>query len=198
VRTVYRQTDGAAVHVLSFLDEEQLRRVLGCVFDPAEFFSPHGLRSLSLVHRDRPYRVNDAEVRYAPAESTSRMKGGNSNWRGPVWFPTTFMIIEALRKLTRAYGPDFELELKGEAGGKASLTTLGRRLADRMISIFTRDAKGRRAVYGGSKKFQEDPHWRDHILFYEYFNGDDGAGIGASHQTGWTALVATLIDDWRR
>ncbi len=135
---------------------------------------------------------------YEPAEAGGKLKGGNSNWRGPVWFPTTFLMIESLRKLGSAYGPDFVVDAPAAHGAPLGPAEMARDLADRMIGLFTRDEDGRRPIYGDSAKFQQDPHWRDCLLFYEYFHGDTGAGLGASHQTGWTSLVATLIDEWRR
>ena len=125
------------------------------------------------------------------------MFGGNSNWRGPIWLPTGFLLIESLRKLGKAYGPSFQVSCPDAGVPAPTFPEIARDIAERMIRIFTRDASGRRPVYGGTRKFQDDPHWRDLILFYEYFHGDDGAGLGASHQTGWTALVASLIDEWR-
>jgi len=137
-------------------------------------------------------------VGYEPAESIEMLKGGNSNWRGPVWFPTTFMMIESLRKLGKAYGPLMEINNPVPDEPPITLDHMARGFADRLISIFTRDENGQRPVYGKMAKFQNDPHWRDLILFYEYFHGDSGVGLGASHQTGWTGLVASLIDEWRR
>ncbi len=183
--------DGKKSYVLSLMKEEQLLRLLARLWDPAEFHGPHGPRSLSKAHEAEPYRFAGAEVRYEPAESSSKIKGGNSNWRGPVWFPTSFLLIESLRTLDAAYGPS--LRADGATCGE-----MARRFADGMISLFLPDAKGRRPVHGGQRMFQQDPNWRDLLLFYEYFNGDTGQGLGASHQTGWTGLVATLIDEWRR
>ena len=134
---------------------------------------------------------------YEPAESTEKLKGGNSNWRGPIWFPTTFLIIESLRKLGTAFGSCYLVETPGSGGQPIALQAIARDIARRMIDIFLLDKNERRPVYGGAPKFADDPNWRDHLLFYEYFHGDNGAGIGASHQTGWTALVANLIDEWR-
>jgi Glycosyl hydrolase family 63 C-terminal domain len=182
--------------VLSIFDEQQLMRLLKCVFDPDEFLSDFGIRSLSKVHAENPFRFGDSSVHYEPGESENKLKGGNSNWRGPVWFPTTFMIIESLKKLNKAYGPDFRVNTI--ANKQVTFDELAREIADRLIAIFTRNAAGIRPVFGNNAKFQNDPHWRDYILFYEYFNGDTGEGLGASHQTGWTGLVATLIDEWRR
>ena len=195
INTVERE--GKRIHVLSLMNEEQLRRVLGRVWSADEFLSPHGLRSLSKYHEEHPFAFGGNEVRYEPAESISQLKGGNSNWRGPVWFPTTFLMIESLRKLGQAYGPTFTVENPG-GGPAVTPGEMARGLADRMIGLFARDRDGRRPVHGNREKFQHDPHWRDLILFYEYFNGETGEGLGASHQTGWTGLVATLIDEWRR
>jgi hypothetical protein len=197
VATVDR-ADGKRVHVLSLVSEEQLRRVLQRVWDPREFRSPYGLRSLSKYHEKRPFVFGQRVVSYEPAEAHTQIKGGNSNWRGPVWFPTSFLMIESLRKLSTAYGPSFSLESPVPGEGALTLGELAQDLVDRLIALFTRGADGGRPVHGQREKFQTDPHWRDLILFYEYFHGDTGEGLGASHQTGWTGLVATLIDEWRR
>jgi hypothetical protein len=188
--------DGARTHVLTIVDQEQLRRVLERVWDPREFRSRYGLRSLSKYHLDHPFEFRGLTVRYEPAEASVALKGGNSNWRGPVWFPTTFMMIESLRKLRKAYGGSYVI-LGGDGEPPVTLDHMAETLANSLISIFTRDEEGRRPVHGTSRTFQEDPHWRDLLLFYEYFHGDTGAGLGASHQTGWTGLVAALIDEWR-
>ncbi len=177
--------DGKKVHVLCVMSHEQIRRALLRVADPEEFGSDYGLRSLSRHHLEYPFRFGDAEVRYEPGESVSKLKGGNSNWRGPVWFPTTFMMIEALRKLVKAYGPETEFK------------ALAENLANGLIRIFVPDADGRRPVHGDDERYARDPHWKDLILFYEYFHGDTGRGLGASHQTGWTGLVASVIEEWR-
>jgi hypothetical protein len=195
VSTVRR--DGKKVHVLALINEGQLRRLLARVWDPGEFRSPHGLRSLSKYHEAHPFVFGGDEVGYEPAESLAMLKGGNANWRGPVWFPTSFMMIESLRKLGQAYGPS--LTIAGAAGEPpVTLANMARGFADRLIGLFTRDEADRRPAHGGRARFRDDPHWRDYLLFYEYFHGDSGAGLGASHQTGWTGLVATLIDEWRR
>ncbi|MDP6504033.1 MAG: glucosidase, partial [Planctomycetota bacterium] len=125
-------------------------------------------------------------------------KGGNSNWRGPLWFPTSYLIIESLKAFSNAFGDDYEIHPPGAKGKAITPRGMGEEIANRMISIFARGKDGKRPVYGGTKKFQEDPNWNDLILFYEYFHGDNGAGLGASHQTGWTGLVASMIDEWRR
>ncbi|HXB54111.1 MAG TPA: glucosidase [Vicinamibacteria bacterium] len=191
------ERDGQRVHVLAIVDEDQLKALLHRILDPEEFLSPYGLRTLSRHHALHPFRFGDREVRYEPGESEDKIKGGNSNWRGPVWFPTAFLMIESLRKLGTAYGPTLKVPM-GEGGTSLSLWDVAQELANRMIRIFTRDAAGRRPLHGNRRKLHEDPHWRDLILFHEYFHGESGEGLGASHQTGWTALVASLIDEWRR
>jgi len=190
--------EGVEVYVLAIVDEHQVKTVLEKLIDPSEFLGDFGIRSLSKYHEEHPFVFGNNEVRYEPAESNNKIKGGNSNWRGPVWFPTSFLLIESLRKLGKAYGPEFSVKLPGDDGREMTLTEIAEEIANRMIRIFVRGEDGRRPVYGGSKKFQDDPHWRDYVLFYEYFHGDNGAGVGASHQTGWTGLVASLIDEWRR
>jgi hypothetical protein len=182
--------------VLTIFDQKQLLRLLDRIFSPDEFLSDYGVRSLSKVHAEHPFRFGEREVRYEPAESECKIKGGNSNWRGPIWFPTSFLIIESLKKLSKAYPATFKVTKPD--GTQATFSELAEDLANRLIAIFTVNEQGQRPVFGGSKKFQNDPHWKDYILFYEYFHGDNGAGLGASHQTGWTSLVATLIDEWRR
>jgi hypothetical protein len=190
--------EGHLTHLCTILDEAQIKGLLRRVLDPEEFMSPFGLRSLSRYHAEHPFILGERSVRYEPAEADSKIKGGNSNWRGPVWFPTGFLMIEALRKLGTAFGPSFQVPRDGRDGPNASLFELAADMANRMIRVFTRDDDGRRPMYGKIRKFQEDPHWRDLVLFHEYFHGDTGEGLGASHQTGWTGLVASLIDEWRR
>ncbi len=188
--------DGSVTHVLTIVNPEQLKRILNRVWDREEFRSDFGLRSLSRHHREHPFQMGDSSVNYEPAEADSKIKGGNSNWRGPIWFPTTFLMIESLRKLDTAYG----LHLKVPTADDSDVTTgdLAEYFADALISIFTRNENGKRPVYGQIEKFQSDPQWNKYISFFEYFDGDTGKGLGASHQTGWTALVASLIDEWRR
>jgi len=188
-------------HVLSVVNQDQLRRLLARVVDPSEFLSPYGLRSMSRVHEAHPFIFGESRVAYEPAEADSRIKGGNSNWRGPVWFPTSFLMIESLRKLEKGFGGTVEIEI--EQGERVTLSGVGRTLAERMINLFLPDSDGYRPIYGpwGSRKselFAKDPHWKDLVLFHEYFHGDHGEGLGAEHQTGWTALVANIIDEWRR
>jgi hypothetical protein len=192
------QDGGQTAYALTIVDEVQLKRLMEHIWDAGEFLSDYGIRSLSKAHETQPFELDGQVVGYEPAESASKLKGGNSNWRGPIWFPTCFLLIESLRKLGKAFGPRFTLHPPATQGQPITFPEMARDLADRLIHIFTRDARGRRPVFGGTPRFQEDPHWRDYLLFYEYFHGDNGAGLGASHQTGWTALVASLIDEWRR
>jgi hypothetical protein len=184
-------------HMLAILDERKLRRILSRMLDESEFLGPHGIRSLSRHHLEHPYVLhvgdNEHRVGYEPAESTSGLFGGNSNWRGPVWFPLNILIVRALLQLHSYYGDDFSIECPTGSGQKLNLFEVSRELGRRLLATFVRDAEGRRPVYGGTEKFQSDPHWRDLILFYEYFHGDNGAGVGASHQTGWTGLVSLVI-----
>jgi len=183
--------------ILSIVDKEKLKNILRRMLDENEFLSPYGVRALSKYHLQHPYifRANGVEycVAYEPAESTSGLFGGNSNWRGPVWYPVNFLLIEALQKFHYYLGDDFKVECPTGSGNYMNLWDVSKEIGHRLIRIFKKDANGRRAVFGGAEKFQKDPAWRDYLLFYEYFNGDDGAGIGASHQTGWTSLVAKLI-----
>jgi hypothetical protein len=195
VHTVNHADD--TTHVLTIVNEHQLARIMQRVFDPDEFLSPYGIRSLSKFHQAHPVVHDGARVDYEPAEAVSKIKGGNSNWRGPIWFPTCFLLIESLQKMGKAYGPDYRISLPCSPV-PLDFPQMARIIADRMIGIFTRDGNGHRPVYGGDSRIQNDPQWRDNILFYEYFHGDSGAGLGASHQTGWTALVAALIDEWRK
>jgi hypothetical protein len=183
--------------ILALVTPERLRRILTKMLDQNEFLGPHGIRALSKFHERHPYvfRVGDQDHRvdYLPAESNTGMFGGNSNWRGPIWMPVNTLIIRALHNFYLYYGDSFKIECPTGSGKMMNLFEVSKEIADRLITTFTRDERGRRPVYGGAEKFQTDPHWRDNVLFYEYFHGDNGAGLGASHQTGWTGLVATLI-----
>ena len=183
--------------ILALVNPQRLRRILAKMLDENEFLSPHGIRSLSKFHQQHPYvfHVQGQEYRvdYLPAESNTGMFGGNSNWRGPVWMPVNAMIIRALLQFYLYYGENFKVECPTGSGKMMNLFEVAKEIADRLAGIFTRDGQGRRPVYGGTEKFQSDSHWRDHILFYEYFHGDNGAGLGASHQTGWTGVVAKTI-----
>jgi hypothetical protein len=184
-------------YLMSVLNETKLRRVLASMLDESEFLGPYGIRALSRHHLEHPYRFyvgqQEYNVKYLPAESDNGMFGGNSNWRGPVWMPVNMLIVRALLQLYRYYGPEFKVEFPTGSGQQANLYEVAAGLGRRLGGIFLRDRDGRRPVYGNVGKFQSDPHWRDLILFYEYFHGDNGAGIGASHQTGWTGIVARII-----
>ncbi|OLE55483.1 MAG: glucosidase [Acidobacteria bacterium 13_1_20CM_3_53_8] len=179
------------------VNTDRLRSLLSKMLDENEFLSPYGIRSISRYHLEHPYRLTvdgtSYEVSYQPAESRSGLFGGNSNWRGPIWFPLNYLLIEALQKFDYFYGESFTVECPVGSGRMLTLWQVATELSQRLISIFTRDESGRRPVFGGNEKFQSDPNFRDLIPFHEYFHGDDGAGLGASHQTGWTALVAKLI-----
>jgi hypothetical protein len=183
--------------LFSMVDKSRLRRILRRVFDEGEFLGPFGVRSLSKAHESNPYvlHVGDREFRvdYTPAESTSRMFGGNSNWRGPVWFPLNFLLIEALQRYDFVYGDTFTMEYPTGSGQEKTLGEIAADLSRRLTRTFLPDENGNRPVYGGQTQLQTDPHFKNFVLFYEYFHGDNGAGLGASHQTGWTALVAKLI-----
>ncbi|MFL5427261.1 MAG: glucosidase, partial [Myxococcales bacterium] len=159
--------------------------------------SPYGIRALSAVHRDRPYVLDvDGQVysvAYEPGESSSALFGGNSNWRGPIWFPVNFLLIESLQKFDHYLGESFRVEFPTGSGKLLTLAEVAAELSRRLSSLFLRDERGRRAIFGADEKLQTDPHFRDYLPFHEYFHGDDGSGIGASHQTGWTGLVAKLL-----
>jgi hypothetical protein len=185
-------------YVLSMVDPHQLERVLQFVWDADEFLSPFGFRSLSRCHAERPHRFGDLEVRYEPGEARTKLKGGNSNWRGPVWFPTAYLLIRSLARYTDALGPDFAVRPPAAGGAAITPAAMAEEAANRMIGLFTLDAHGRRPMWGDVARCKDDPGWRDALLFHEFFHGDTGAGLGASHQTGWTGLVANLIDEWRR
>ena len=184
-------------YLLSLLNEEKLRRILARMVDESWFLSPHGIRSLARYHLEHPYKFDvhgeEYAVKYQPAESQTGLFGGNSNWRGPVWFPINVLIIRALLQFYRYFGDDFRIECPTGSGRTMTLYEVAMELSRRLISTFLRDANGRRPVYGATEKFQRDPLWRDYVLFFEYFHGDNGAGLGASHQTGWTGTVARLL-----
>lgn len=188
--------------LLSILSKEKLKRVLGYMLDEDEFLGPHGIRSLSKFHLNNPFTFQvgheEFKVQYLPAESNTGMFGGNSNWRGPVWMPVNILIVRALLNLYQFYGDEFKVECPTRSGQYMTLFEVAKNISCRLTSTFLRDGSGQRPVYGGTVKFQNDPHWRDLILFYEYFHGDNGAGLGASHQTGWTGLAAILLDIFGR
>ncbi len=183
--------------LLSLMRGHRLKRVLRYMLDETEFLSEYGVRSLSRNYLDHPYVLSrdgkSFSISYEPAESTSGLFGGNSNWRGPIWFPVNFLIIESLQKFHHYYGDEFKVECPTGSGNFSTLNEVAKELSQRLARIFLRDASGRRPVFGGTEKFQHDPSWRDLLHFYEYFHGENGAGIGASHQTGWTGLIAKLL-----
>jgi hypothetical protein len=195
--TMTRETPLGPRYLLSIANQDRLRRILGYMLDPAEFLSPYGIRSLSRYHRDHPCRLaldgHEYVVDYEPGESTTNLFGGNSNWRGPVWFPLNFLLIEALQKFHFYYGDDLKVDCPTGSGKQQNLWEVASNLSRSLIRIFLRSAEGR-PVNGSRRKFQQDPHWRDLVEFHEYFHAETGEGLGASHQTGWTALVAKLIE----
>ncbi len=186
--------------IAALVNEQRLPRILARLLDENEFLSPYGIRALSRYHLEHPYTFyvhgEEHKVEYLPAESNSGMFGGNSNWRGPIWYPVNVLIIRGLMNYFLYYGDNLKVECPTGSGNFMNLYEVSREIAQRLTRIFTRDERGRRPVYGGIEKFQNDPHWRDHVLFYEYFHGDNGAGLGASHQTGWTGLIAALIQSF--
>jgi len=188
--------------IMSLVNQDRLRRILSRMLDENEFLSPHGIRALSRYHAEHPFVFSvhgeDYRVNYLPAESDTGMFGGNSNWRGPIWMPVNALLIRALLQYYLYYGDGFKVECPTGSGNLMNLFEVSREIANRLTRIFRRDETGRRPVFGGAEKFQTDPHWRDCLLFYEYFHGDNGAGIGASHQTGWTGVVAKLIEIYGR
>jgi hypothetical protein len=188
--------------LMALVRGHRMKRLLSRMLDPNEFLSEHGVRGLSKFHQANPYvlHLNGSEhsIDYEPAESSTWLFGGNSNWRGPVWLPINFLLIEALQKFHHYYSDDFLVECPTGSGQMQTLWSISQTLAERLESLFLRDESGRRAVFGENHAFQSDPGWRDYIPFHEYFHGDTGAGLGASHQTGWTALVAKLLDQTAR
>jgi hypothetical protein len=192
----------AGRRLMSVCNKEKVERILAYMLDENEFFGSYGIRSLSKYHLEHPFVFHlsgqEYKVQYLPAESNTGMFGGNSNWRGPVWMPVNGLLLRALLNLYQFYGDDFKVECPTGSGKYMTLYEVAKELSRRLSSIFLRDASGKRPVYGGTKKFQEDPYWRDYILFYEYFHGDNGAGLGASHQTGWTGIIARCLDLFAR
>jgi hypothetical protein len=199
-----RKPGAGGRRLLSVLDEERLGTILGVMLDEEEFLSPHGVRSLSRVHRDHPHKLTyeeegyaakyESEIRYEPAASQGSIYGGNSNWRGPVWFPVNYLLVEALRKFHSYYGDSETFECPAGSGRRMTLKEVAEELSRRLTGIFLPDACGRRPVNGGQDRFRRDEYWRDLLLFHEYFDGDDGTGLGASHQ-GWTCLAAKLLEE---
>jgi hypothetical protein len=188
--------------LMSILTKERLTAVLRRMLDPNEFLSDYGIRALSRYHLDHPYKFDmdghSLTVKYLPAESDSRLFGGNSNWRGPIWFPVNYMIVRSLHEFSLYFGDTFQVECPTGSGKMLNLDGVAREIAQRLSKIFLRDESrgGRRAVWGDNEYFQTDPNWREYIPFFEYFNGDTGEGVGASHQTGWTALVVSLLYEY--
>jgi hypothetical protein len=184
--------------MLALVDERRLRRILTAMLDEGEFLGPHGIRAVSRHHLEHPcvfdWGGQEYVVRYLPAESDTGMFGGNSNWRGPVWFPMNLVILRGLMQLHRYYGDGLKVECPTGSGNEMTLGEVAAEIGTRLATTFTEDADGRRPVFGGLEKFQTDPHWHDLIPFHEYFHGDNGAGLGASHQTGWTGTVALLFE----
>jgi hypothetical protein len=196
--TVQKNGD-VTLRLLAIPSQEQLRRVLRYVVDEDEFLSPYGVRSMSRFHAQNPYHLHIGETAYSvgydPGESTTGLFGGNSNWRGPIWFPINYLLIEALERYHQFYGDSFTVEAPYGSGKYITLRQVARKLSHRLCALFLKDEEGRRASHGGVKEYQSDPAWKDLVLFHEYFHGETGKGLGASHQTGWTALVARLIED---
>ena len=184
-------------HLLSVLRGTRLTKIMVRMLDESEFLSPYGIRALSKYHQENPFRVELKTVTlsagYTPAEGDSSMFGGNSNWRGPIWMPMNYLILESLRRFYQYYGDDFKVEFPTYSGKYLTLYQVALQLVNRLTHIFLRDEHGQRAVFGANEKMQTDPHFKDYILFYEYFHGDNGRGVGASHQTGWTAIIARLL-----
>jgi hypothetical protein len=185
--------------MLAMVRGSDLQNILKRMLDSQEFLSDYGIRAISRYHAAHPYELKtkygNFTVNYEPAESTTGAFGGNSNWRGPIWFPINFLLVEALQKYHRFYGNDLLIEVPTGSGTKMTLGQVADELSRRLTRIFLRNNQGQRPVFGGNMTFQNDEHWRNYILFHEYFHGDNGAGVGASHQTGWTAVVASLIQD---
>jgi hypothetical protein len=187
--------------LLSLLRGSRMKRLLRRALDETEFLSDYGIRSLSRVHAEQPYVFqcagNPLSVAYLPAESDSGLFGGNSNWRGPIWFPVNYLLIESLQKFHHYYGDDFTIECPSGSGVYMTINQVADELSRRLSGIFLKDEQGRRPVFGHYQKLQDDPHFRDYVMFHEYFHGDNGRGVGASHQTGWTGLVAKLLQPRR-
>jgi hypothetical protein len=183
--------------LLSLVNKERMQRIFTRLFDENEFLSPYGIRSLSRIHKEKPYSLelegSRFTINYEPAESTTGTFGGNSNWRGPIWFPMNFLLIESLQRLDHYYGDSFAVVMPVGSNNRMSLASAATLLSQRLVSIFLPDAKGYRPVFGNNRLYQETPGFKNFVLFYEYFHGDTGEGLGASHQTGWTGLVAKLM-----
>ncbi|MBC7927906.1 MAG: glucosidase, partial [Bryobacteraceae bacterium] len=183
--------------LMAIVDKNQLTRICRFMLDENEFLSPYGIRALSRVYKDQPYVLpvngNQYTVSYEPAESSTGLFGGNSNWRGPIWFPVNYLLIESLQRFHHYYGDEFKVEFPTGSGTYLSLWDVAAELSHRLTHIFLKDKEGNRPVHGPNFRYRHDPHWNNLVLFYEYFNGDDGSGVGANHQTGWTGLVSKLL-----
>jgi hypothetical protein len=194
-----RHSEGRVLRLLSIPTRERLQRVLRYLLDETEFLSSHGIRSVSRVHRDQPYQFDvmgmPYRVDYVPAEGNTGLFGGNSNWRGPVWFPINFLLIESLERYHHFYGDELRVECPMGSGRMLNLQEVALELQARLAGLFLRDDEGHRPCHGSEIRYATDPHWKDLVLFHEYFHGDNGRGVGASHQTGWTALVVRCIED---
>jgi hypothetical protein len=183
-------------HIFGLLSAHEMERFLTNIWDPNEFRSEYGLRSLSKYHEEHPAQFHGLSLSYEPGEAKQKIKGGNSNWRGPIWFPINYFLIDTLARLGHVFKDNMKIKAGDEPA--VNLTQMAESFAERLLNIFKRDAKGKRAVFGNDEKFQKDPHFRDHILFHEHFHGDNGRGLGASHQNGWTGLIANLIDEIKK
>jgi Glycosyl hydrolase family 63 C-terminal domain len=197
----WQQPDAGERHLLALVRGHKMKRLLKRMLDPAEFLSDYGIRSLSKYHADHPYvfsfNGSVSTVRYDPADSRIELFGGNSNWRGPIWFPINYLLIESLQKFSYYYGDDFKVECPTGSGCYLTLKEVADELSQRLIRLFLRDERGCRPFNGSNATFQRHPHWCDYLLFHEFFHADNGTGHGASHQTGWTGLVATLLQQDR-
>ncbi len=194
-----RPDAGDDFYLLSIPSKDRLLRLMKYVLDESEFLSPYGVRSLSRIHAERPFVVHvdgrEHRVEYVPAEADSGLFGGNSNWRGPVWFPLNFLLVESLERYGAFYGDDCQVECPTGSGNMVTLTEAADEIARRLTRLFLPDESGRRPCHGDEPRYADDPHWKNLVLFYEFFHGDNGRGCGSNHQTGWTALVATLLRD---
>jgi len=184
------------IHLFGLLNSHETEKLLQNVWNPEEFRSDYGLRSVSKFHEKNPIRLREFSAGYEPAEALRKIKGGNSNWRGPIWFPINYFLIDTLHNLSGIYKNSIQVKVPGEK--PVTLEEMAKSFSNRLLDLFKKDPAGKRPSFGDTKKFQEDPNFKDYILFFEYFHGDNGRGLGASHQTGWTGLIANLIDDLRK
>jgi hypothetical protein len=188
--------ESTSMHLFGLLNASEMKRFLSYLWSPDEFRSEYGLRSLSKHHEKHPVRMENMTLAYEPGEAREKIKGGNSNWRGPIWFPINYMLIDTLFRLSRAFKDTLQIQHGNEP--KVTLAQMGESFAERLLNLFKKDEKNQRPIYGETDLFQKDPHFQDHFLFYEHFHGDNGRGLGASHQTGWTGLIAKLIEEIRK